>query len=302
MLASARAFAWEDAAVATRQRQRVPTAPAAQPRLMVPADQLRQEIEDRLLGGQELIDRPISGDEELKVAQADYYTWSEYNEALLRRSFDLAGPAEEYTSWVGMGGPGTFHLKLKYLREDVTTMMRRLRSLNERLPLFSVHPDVVSPKPAPDSSVIGDDVFVVHGHDDLTKQTVARFVTQLVGREPVILHEQADRGRTIIEKFEEHAASAACAIVLLTGDDIGGPQGGNSSPRARQNVVLELGFFLGKLGRNRVVILHGVDVELPSDLNGVLYVPLDSSGAWRNSVARELEAAGLEINLKALLH
>jgi predicted nucleotide-binding protein len=148
---------------------------------------------------------------------------------------------------------------------------------------------------------LGEDVFIVHGHDDQTKVTVARFLAQLVGREPVILHEQADLGRTIIEKFEHHAASAACAIVLLTDDDEGGPKNGVSQPRARQNVVLELGFFLGKLGRGRVVILHGTDVELPSDLHGVLYVPLDGAGAWRNAVARELEAAGLEIDLKALL-
>jgi predicted nucleotide-binding protein len=269
---------------------------------MVPADQLHGEIEDRLRLGQELIERPVPDEAALKECKSDYYTWSEYNVALLRRSFDAEGPADEYTSWlIAVGPPDAFHERVKELHEDIESKMRRLRSLMERLSLFSVHPDAVAPTVAPDSSVIGDDVFIVHGHDDQTKQIVARFVAQLVGREPVILHEQADRGRTIIEKFEDHAASAACAIVLLTGDDIGGMKDGSTGPRARQNVVLELGFFLGKLGRGRVVILHETKVELPSDLNGILYVPLDESGAWRNSVAREVEAAGVDVNLKALL-
>lgn len=141
----------------------------------------------------------------------------------------------------------------------------------------------------------------MHGHDGEAKVTVARFLLKLLAREPIILHEQADRGRTIIEKFEAHAGQVGSAIVLLAGDDEGGAVGKPQQRRARQNVVLELGFFLAKLGRERVVILHEQDVELPSDIHGVLYVPLDSQGAWRNAVARELQAAGLEVDLTALL-
>lgn len=143
---------------------------------------------------------------------------------------------------------------------------------------------------------------MVHGHDGEAKVAVARFLSKLLGREPVILHEQADRGRTIIEKFESHAERAGSAVVLLTGDDEGGTVGQPQQRRARQNVVLELGYFLAQLGRERVIILYEQGVELPSDIHGILYVLLDSRGAWRNAVARELQAAGLDVDLTALLH
>src|SRR5258705_486491 len=100
--------------------------------------------------------------------------------------------------------------------------MRRSRSLQERLPLFSRHPDgtLTVPKAFP-----GTEVFIVHGHDGEAKVTVARFLSKLLDREPVILPEQADRGRTIIEKFEVYAGQVGIAIVLLTGDDEGGVVG-----------------------------------------------------------------------------
>ena len=140
-------------------------------------------------------------------------------------------------------------------------------------------------------------VFVVHGRDDGAKETVARFVSQL-RLEPIILHEQPNRGRTIIEKFEAHA-TVDYALVLLTPDDVGHPANdpAQARPRARQNVVLELGFFLGTLGRHRVCVLYSGDVEMPSDYQGVLYVPLDQRGAWRLAVAREMKVAGVDVDL-----
>jgi predicted nucleotide-binding protein len=223
---------------------------------------------------------------------------------VLRRSFDTSGPADEY-AYVGpffvAGSPDPLPVQWKELRDDISGKMRRLRSLQQRLPLFVEHPDATTTVPAPVAS-LGSDVFIVHGHDGEAKIAVARFLEKLLRREPIILHERADRGRTIIEKFEDHAANVGSAVVLLTGDDNGGAAGESPKRRARQNVVLELGFFLAKLGRERVVILHEEGVELPSDIHGVLYVPLDGRGAWRNTVARELQAAGLEVDLTALLH
>ena len=271
----------------------------------MPAEQLDAEISDRLARGQELLDQPINNDlASLEQRQDDYYTWSEYNETLLKRSFDSPKPATDYENHVGMGWPTDAPLpkRWEWLRGDISGKMRNLRSLQGQIGLFMLHPDLQTPAPPPpDPSVIGEDIFIVHGHDEKTKVSVARFLEKLLGRDPIILHEQADRGRTIIEKFEDHAARAACAIVLLTADDTGGPKGGEQHQRARQNVVLELGFFLGKLGRGRVVILYEPGVELPSDIQGVLYTELDGRGAWRNAVAQELDAAGLEINTRALL-
>ena len=133
------------------------------------------------------------------------------------------------------------------------------------------------------------------------RMTVARFLTKL-GLEPVVLHEQPNQGRTIIEKFEEYA-QVAFAVVLLTPDDIGGRHGQSDGlqPRARQNVILELGFFLGKLGRRGTCALLKEDVEIPSDYDGVLYIPMDDQGAWQMALVRELKEAGLNVDANRLL-
>jgi predicted nucleotide-binding protein len=146
----------------------------------------------------------------------------------------------------------------------------------------------------------GRRAFVVHGHDGDVKYQVAGFLEKITGERPVILHEQVDSGRTIIEKFEDYASEAGFAVVLLTADDRGRASNENKlRPRARQNVVFELGFFLGRLGRDRVVALYQPGVELPSDLSGVLYKPL--TGNWHTELARELRAAGINVDLKKLL-
>lgn len=115
---------------------------------------------------------------------------------------------------------------------------------------------------------------------------------------PVVLHEQPNQGKTIIEKFEHHA-DVDFAVVLLTPDDIGHPSNRQdlARPRARQNVVLELGFLMGTLGRHRVCVLHAGDLELPSDYSGVLYLPLDAGGAWRFLLAKEMKASGMRMDL-----
>lgn len=140
-------------------------------------------------------------------------------------------------------------------------------------------------------------VFLVHGHAEKPKQAIAAFL-RLGGLEPIILHEQPNEGKTIIEKFEKHSNVVAFAVVLLTPDDYGGPAGHpeNTSRRARQNVILELGYFMGKLGRGRVCCLYVDGVELPSDYQGVLWLRYDDSGAWRDQLAKELTAAGIQVH------
>jgi hypothetical protein len=141
-------------------------------------------------------------------------------------------------------------------------------------------------------------VFLVHGHAEESRDTIATFLRSL-DLEAVILHEQANQGRTIIEKLEKHA-DVGFAVVLLTPDDVGAsaalPE--RTQRRARQNVILELGYFIGKLGRERVCAVYVEGVELPSDYHGVLYVPFDQNGTWRSKLAKELSAAGIEVNLK----
>jgi len=137
-------------------------------------------------------------------------------------------------------------------------------------------------------------VFIVHGHDDGARETVARFLER-IGLEAIILHEQANQGRTIMEKVVAHS-DVGFAVVLLTPDDEGCARGGIPEPRARQNVLLELGYFIGHLGREKVCALKRGALEIPSDFAGVVWEAMDSNGGWNRALARELEAAGHSID------
>ena len=136
-------------------------------------------------------------------------------------------------------------------------------------------------------------IFLIHGRDHGTRETVARFLENL-GLEPVILQEQPDEGLTIIEKFEQYAR-VNFAVALFTSDDVGGLPDDGLQPRVRQNVVFELGYFIGKFGRNRVRVLVKGAPEIPSDYSGVLYIPLDEAEGWKLALGRELRNAGFEI-------
>jgi len=137
---------------------------------------------------------------------------------------------------------------------------------------------------------ISSKVFIVHGHDDGAREAVARFLEK-IGLEAVILHERANQGRTVIEKVVAHG-DVGFAVVLLTPDDEGCPKGGTPTPRPRQNVLLELGYFIGHLGRERVCALKRGTLEIPSDFAGVVWENMDDHGGWKQALARELEAAG----------
>jgi predicted nucleotide-binding protein len=151
---------------------------------------------------------------------------------------------------------------------------------------------------------VGKRIFVVHGHNNEMKQAVARTLERL-GLEPIILHEQENAGRTIIEKLIDHAVSSAYAVVLLSPDDMAHPKGKTESarPRARQNVIFELGFFLGKLGRDRVFILHKnvPGFEIPSNYAGVAYQEYDGDdGKWRYKLVGELRKCGFDADSNRL--
>lgn len=146
-------------------------------------------------------------------------------------------------------------------------------------------------------------VFLVHGHDDGLKQAVARFLEK-IGVEPVILHEQINNGMTIIEKFEDFANRAGFAIVLMTPDDYGYPKDHEELKKARprQNVVLELGYFVAKLGRRKTLVLTKGDLEVPSDFSGVVYVSVNNSEGWKLKLAQELKSSGFDVDLNKALN
>ena len=157
-------------------------------------------------------------------------------------------------------------------------------------------------KPDPVATVTGHRVFSVHGHNEATLHSCARFIEKL-NLPLTVLREEPNQGRTIIEKFLDYS-DAGFAVVLLTADDRGGRHDqpyAEQLPRARQNVIFELGFFIGKIGRDRVCALYTEGVEIPSDYQGVLYVKLDQEGAWKNKIATEFVEANLPIKIERLL-
>jgi predicted nucleotide-binding protein len=173
------------------------------------------------------------------------------------------------------------------LNQVIRTLENRLTDFDE----IKGEVDQVVAAPAPASR----EIFIVHGHDSPAKAEVARLIEH-AGLTPVILHEQPNAGRTIIEKFEDHGGAAGFAVVVLTPDDVGGSDAEHLQPRARQNVIGVMFWFAGRLRRNRVCALKKGDIEMPSDFAGVGYTDMDDRGAWKAELLRELKAAGYEVD------
>lgn len=174
----------------------------------------------------------------------------------------------------------------------------------ERIYLQS-NPEVVnedkisnSKKMIEDKKMNFSQVFIVHGHDENAKILTARFVERL-GFEAIILHEQVSSSKTIIEKIEEYS-NVGFGIILYTPCDLGGKTATNLKSRARQNVIFEHGFLIGKIGRSNVCALVKGDVETPNDISGVVYVTMDEGEGWCLKVAKELKKAGYDVDLNKL--
>ena len=283
------------------------------PKLLVSREEARQKIQARIEKGEQLHSKEIRSDDELEKTRAESRKWSDYNKTLLLRLFDSTSIAEDaYTDFheplLASSGSTPLSDELRWYQNAMSSSINSLESIRDQLELYDEPSEMlqaisgnegVSAMP---QSTFGNEVFIVHGHDDEAKETVARFVENF-GIEATILHEQANRGQTIPEKFEEHASEAGFAIILLTPDDVGASKDKikDLKPRARQNVVLELGYFWGRLGRGRVCVLHKGGVELPSDMQGLLYVPMNSPDEWQLPLAREMKQAGLPIDLNKLV-
>lgn len=182
-------------------------------------------------------------------------------------------------------------------------MINLFETMLEEIQLFSA-PAVPDGPDEPIRDLSTSKIFLVHGHDTAMKTEAARTLERLE-LVPVILHEQPNQGRTIIEKISDFS-DVGFAVVCMSPDDVGRDgvaDSGSDRPRARQNVVLELGFFLGRLGRDRVIVLHSEepDFEMPSDYSGVLFTPFDPAGRWKFDLVRELSAAGFNVDANRIL-
>lgn len=137
-------------------------------------------------------------------------------------------------------------------------------------------------------------VFIIHGHDSVALLELKEFIRK-VGLTPVVLKDKPNQNLTIIEKFEKYASTCVYALAILTPDDKQANDLINSEKsRARQNVIMEAGWFMGKLGRHKVSMLHKGEIELPSDIFGILYLPFNTSIMEVSEQLRdELMAQGL---------
>lgn len=251
----------------------------------------KQQFERLVKRGENYIARPGSaGGKSVKSWQNSCVKW-------LKSNLPESGLAEDILL---VPFPGTDYGYGRGLsKNEVRNIQRILKSFylsRQLLPYLEEQNQTQQPRPENVRKV-----FVVHGHNEALKVSTARLLEKL-DLQPVILHEQPNKGRTVIEKFLDHS-DVGFAVVLLTGDDQGGllsePHEGQRL-RARQNVILELGYFIGRLGRKNVVAIYQQDVEIPSDYSGVLFIPHDESGVWQLHLAKEIKAAGIKVDMNRL--
>lgn len=302
------------------QNPRDPSPPPERSVLKIPLPRAQSELQDRIDAGRELANTPVPSldtDPRQAAAQISWGAataqnhpdlaalrhrvsqWTDYNQTWIGRN--LGGEAaEEYKSASLHFGGGSDDplVRLRYLREDITSEISKLESTRDRLPLWLPEDDATSPAASKPQVTADAPIFIVHGSDTLRAEGVARTLERATGRQTVILREQANLGRTLIEKFEQHATQACYAIIILTPDDEGSRKDTTQrSPRARQNVIFEMGYFYGILGRNQVSVLLSPGVEKPSDIDGIAYINFDDNGAWKTELFRELEHAHIHINI-----
>jgi len=268
------------------------------PSHLVAAAQPRPDLPAKLLGiqirrGLTLLRRLEAREETVAY---DHTAWHECNQRLLRLLIASYEVWQTYLRTVSSRISAPAPMPSPVQADDLRTEVRELESVASKLGLSET--DLAASVPAVSGRELpaDDRVLIVHGRNEEAKEKVARFLMKLQ-LEPVLLDEQAARGRTLIEKFETQWP-VAFVVVLLTGDDVGGPasESRKLGPRARQNVIFELGFSIAKLNRERVCALYEEGVELPSDFHGVEYKPLDAAGAWKAKLARELHEAGLRFD------
>lgn len=276
--------------------------------LIISKGNFAAKLIERIDLGKNILGRSVTNVPELEENQTEFNKWNDWNSEYFKQSFNNEHNEYKYrydgvNSFVGaFDNDRTPGGELRRLKEYISNKVDFLERMLDKVELLKSNIEEAPPSRDTFSAINTDteDIFIVHGHNTSVLQTVARTIEKL-GLRPIILHEQANSGRTIIEKFESHA-NVGFAIVLLTDDDEGKLRTDiDLKSRARQNVVLELGYFIGRLGRNRVLPLHAEGVELPSDIHGLLYIPIDKNDTWKFAIVKELKAAGYTVDANNIL-
>lgn len=278
-------------------------------RLIIGKDEFETQINDRIIKGKELLNYSVAiistginsrgksfgiyVEAEKNNFLAEYKKWKQFNIELLKRSFDNSDN-EYLQEYENAENASVWSDWIKERKQDIQKQITVFESLIERLSLIPTTKDNI-PTNFKIEKKFTNKIFIVHGHNNEIKQTIARTLSQLK-LEPIILHEQAEQGRTIIEKFEENSSDVDFAIILLTADDEGrAKRETDYKTRARQNVVFEMGYFIGKLGRKKVFLLLENGVDKPGDIDGIVYIPIDDADGWKLKLVRELKVAGYNV-------
>ena len=275
--------------------------PAERAFLAKPRDEVISRIRERIDAGRQLLDAEIASRDDFERLRERYYTWDDVNRRLLEQLFTTPAIRDQYAAFHGavFFADQTLGDEIRDLQKDIRDHVRRLESVIEQAAVIDEAPSSASTPAVARAEVLAD-TFIVHGRDEQRRKDVAAFLHRLTGREPIVLHEMPNSGRTLMEKFEANASTTAFAVIIATADDEGGLlDEAERNARARQNVIFEFGYFCGAIGRKRVCLLYEDGVELPSDLAGVVYESFD--GPWQTRLAREMDAAGMEIDAKVLL-
>ncbi len=254
--------------------------------------------------GIQLLQRQIDKAKELlaksPIDTSDHTAWINTTRGYLIKAFGSKSPnvtsVIHTSSSVGLDRGMEDTEYEKYIASLIENQIKMLNSCIEQLETEIELSKVQKKDEQPTIKSPSNKVFIVHGHNQGIKEAIARFIEKL-DLEAIILHEKPSMGRTIIEKFSDYS-EVHFAIVLLTGDDIGKCKNSNEEARlrARQNVIFEFGYFIGKLGRSRVCALYEEEVDIPSDYQGVIFIPIDKQERWKSDIVRELVAAGFNVD------
>ena len=275
------------------------------PFLIKPKSIFKKEIDNRIQKGEEILKTNLQTMDDINAIKKDYASWHDYNLELIKQSFNE--PYNEYFSsydkagiWGGfvLGGLSTAE-EVKEFIQKFNNKIDNLRNLSQKIDLLKSSELEVTSKDVNQKELNMSQVFIVHGHDDLAKIETARFIEKL-GFEPIILHEKASSGKTIIEKIESYS-NVGFGIVLYTPCDIGAKKGDetNMNNRARQNVVFEHGYLIGKIGRQNVTALVKGEIETPNDISGVVYISMETD--WKISLAKELRDSGYNVDMNLVI-
>jgi predicted nucleotide-binding protein len=263
---------------------------------------LKEELNERILHGEEYLKLEIKTIDDFEMIKKEYSLWHDYNLELLKQSFNepYNEYRKEYDEIHSLGyffivGTTSLGQEIKDFVDKFNSKVDSLKKLVQKIDLLKS--SLVEFEDIKDKKTEFDNlkVFIVHGHDDLAKMETAKFIEQL-GLIPIILHEQVSSGFTIIEKIENYS-NVGFGVVLYTPCDLGAKKGNETELklRARQNVVFEHGFLIGKIGRNNVVALVKGDVETPNDISGVVYISMNNN--WKLDLAKELRNTGFQVDM-----